>query len=210
LERGYLCNEVAEPALSVKLKSAKAYGQNSGSEEEGVSSENSTVTRAYENPGFGISLQYPEGWDTRELRNDPSIDTNNSIVAYFRAPVQSPNDPYEENVIVGVQKFPFNNVTLEKYTRDSINTFRNQSDGIRIVQSSPTTLAGNPAHELVFAEGNLRKMQIWTVVDNNTACVLMYNAEDSQFPNFLPQATQIINSFQINAPATASASAPLY
>jgi hypothetical protein len=100
-------------------------------------------------------------------------------------------------VIVGVQKFPFNNVTLEKYTRDSINTFRNQSDGIRIVQSSPTTLAGNPAHELVFAEGNLRKKQIWTVVDNNTACVLMYNAEDSQFPNFLPQATQIINSFQI-------------
>jgi hypothetical protein len=113
-------------------------------------------------------------------------------------------------VIVGVQKFPFNNVTLEKYTTDSINTFRNQSDGIRILQSSPTTLAGNPAHELVFAEGNLRKKQIWTVVDNNTACVLMYNAEDSQFPNFLPQATQIINSFQINAPATASASAPLY
>jgi hypothetical protein len=101
-------------------------------------------------------------------------------------------------------------MTLERYIRDSINAFRNQSDGVTILESSPTTLAGNPAYQLVFSEGNLRKMQIFTVVDHNTAYVLMYNAKDSQFPSFLPQASQIINSFQINAPVFAPTSAPLY
>src|SRR5687767_14092067 len=53
--------------------------------------------KTYENPKFGLSLTHPPNWSVDELRNDPTVPSNNSIVAIIKSPSQGQNDKYLEN-----------------------------------------------------------------------------------------------------------------
>ena len=80
------------------------------------------------------------------------------------------------------------------------------SDTVEIFESSPTTLSGLPAHEIVYTssgiEGlNLKKMQLFTIVNNNMAYVFTFAAEEPQFNKYLPDIQKMISSIQINEQA---------
>jgi hypothetical protein len=102
-------------------------------------------------------------------------------------------------------------LTLSDYTANSLGVFRNLPT-IRLLQSFPNTLAGLPAHMIVYSENSqeldIQKMQIWTVVNNSTAYVVTFGAEQTQFGRYLPAVEQMINSIQINKPAAISAGIP--
>ena len=99
-------------------------------------------------------------------------------------------------------------LTLRDYTENSLNTFRNMPN-IRLLQSFPNTLAGLPAHMVVYSENSegidIQKMQIWTIVDNDTAYVVTFGAEQTQFSRYVPVVEQMINSIQINKPTATTA-----
>ncbi len=166
---------------------------------------NNVTFKTYENPGFGLSIQYPSSWAGIQLRADPFAQTNTSIVAVFEAPRENLSDPYRENLILSVQGPLEDTISLEEYTQNSLNAFRSMSDSISILESSPSTLSGLPAHEIIYLSGlqnlNLKKMQTFTIVNDNTAYVVTFGAEESQFDKYIPAIMKMVNSIRINQQA---------
>jgi serine/threonine-protein kinase len=162
--------------------------------------------KTYENPKFGLTLSYPPTWSVDEIRKDPSTPSNNSIVAIFKSPKQSNNDKYLENVIVNVQGPRPDIKSLETYTQNSLKAFNNMSDTIKILKSSIDTLGGLPGHQLLYTSSgiqglNLQKMQVFTVVNNNTAYVITYGAEQPEYQKNLQNIEKLIKSVKIDPEA---------
>jgi hypothetical protein len=163
--------------------------------------------KTYENPGFGLSIQYPSSWAGIQLRADPFAQTNTSMVAIFEAPRENLSDSYRENLIISVQGPLEDAISLEEYTQNSLNAFRTMSDTIMVLESSPSTLSGLPAHEIIYSSGlqdlnlNLKKMQIFTIVSDNSAYVVTFGAEESQFNKYIPVIMKMVNSIRIDQEA---------
>jgi hypothetical protein len=160
------------------------------------------IFKTYENPKFGLVLSYPPTWSVDELRKDPGAPANNSIVAIFKSPSQGQNDKYLENVIVNIQGPRKDIVSLEHYTQNSLKAFNNLSN-IKILNSSKDTLAGLPAHQLIYTSSafpglDLKKMQVFTVVNNNTAYVVTFSGEEPQYDKNLPVIEKMINSLNVD------------
>ena len=164
--------------------------------------------RTFENIAFGLRMLYPSGWSVTEVKSTLSPNASTSAVAFFKAPMEGPSDVYQENVIINMKGPSPDDLTLRDYTENSLNTFRNMPN-IRLLQSFPNTLAGLPAHMVVYSENSegidIQKMQIWTIVDNDTAYVVTFGAEQTQFSRYLPVVEQMINSIQINKPTATTA-----
>ncbi len=162
--------------------------------------------KTYENQKFGLTVSYPPTWSVDEIRTDPATPSNNSIVAIFKSPSQGQNDKYLENVIVNIQGPRSNIKSLETYTNNSQIAFNNMSDTIKITKSGKDTLAGLPAHQLLYTSTgiqglNLQKMQVFTVVNNNTAYVVTFSAEDSEYEKNIQNIEKLINSVKIDRDA---------
>ena len=159
--------------------------------------------RTFENIAFGLRMLYPSEWSVTEVKSTLSPNASTSAVAFFKAPVEGPSDVYQENVIINMKGPSPDDLTLRDYTENSLNTFRNMPN-IRLLQSFPNTLAGLPAHVVVYSEKSegidIQKMQIWTIVDNDTAYVVTFGAEQTQFSTYLPAVEQMINTIQIIKP----------
>jgi hypothetical protein len=162
--------------------------------------------KTYENPKFGLTLSYPPSWTVDELRTDPAAPSNNSIVAIFKSPSQGPNDKYLENVIINVQGPRSDIASLETYTANSVAAFTNMSNTIKITKQGKDTLAGLPAHQLLYTSTgipglNLEKMQVFTVVNNNTAYVVTFGAESAEYDKNIQDVEKMINSIKIDRDA---------
>ena len=162
--------------------------------------------KTYENPNFGLTLTYPPNWSVDEIRKDPAVPSNNSIVAIFKSPSQGPNDKYLENVIINIQGPRSDIASLESYTENSLKAFNNMSDTIKITKSSKDTLSGIPSHQLIYTSTGiqgltLQKMQDFTVVNNNTAYVFTYGAEVPEYTKNLGNVEKMINSIKIDEKA---------
>ena len=162
--------------------------------------------KTYENTKFGLTVSYPPDWTVDELRNDPAVPSNNSIVAIFKSPSQGQNDKYLENVIVNVQGPRADISSLETYTANSVAAFTNMSDTIKITKQGKDTLAGLPAHQLLYTSTgipglNLEKMQVFTVVNNNTAYVVTFGAESAEYDKNIQDVEKMINSIKIDRDA---------
>ena len=182
-------------------------GPLNASAQETGSNRNSNF-RTFENIAFGLRMLYPSGWSVTEVKSTLSPNASTSAVAFFKAPVEGPSDVYQENVIINMKGPSPDDITLRDYTENSLNTFRNMPN-IRLLQSFPNTLAGLPAHMVVYSENSegidIQKMQIWTIVDNDTAYVVTFGAEQTQFSRYLPAVEQMINSIQIIKPTATTA-----
>jgi eukaryotic-like serine/threonine-protein kinase len=178
-------------------------GQLNASAQDTSSNRNSNF-RTFENLAFGFRMLYPSDWTVTEVKSTLSPNASTSVVAFFKAPIKSPSDVYQENVIINMKGPSPDDLTLRDYTENSLNTFRNMPN-IRLLQSFPNTLAGLPAHMVVYLENvdgvDIQKMQLWTIVDNDTAYVVTFGAEQTQFSTYLPAVEQMINSIQIIKPA---------
>ena len=162
--------------------------------------------KTYENQKFGLTVSYPPTWSVDELRKDPAVPSNNSIIAIFKSPSQGQNDKYLENVIVNIQGPRSNIKSLEIYTENSLKAFNNMSDTIKITKSIKDTLSGFPAHQLQYTSTGipgltLQKMQEFTVVNNNTAYVVTFGAEVPEYTKNLQNVEKLIDSIKIDSNA---------
>jgi serine/threonine-protein kinase len=138
----------------------------------------------YDNPTFGIRIQYPSDWgrlDLSFLQDSADIDfypLNDTSLA--------------KNLKVQVKNLPFHNMTLEEYTNSQINLLEEN-----LLESSSATLAGIPGYKIVFTniEG-LKTMQVWTIKDDK-AYIITYVAQEEDYEKELQVAQKIIDSFEI-------------
>ncbi|HEY3527062.1 MAG TPA: PsbP-related protein [Nitrososphaeraceae archaeon] len=139
--------------------------------------------RTYENPEFGIRVQYPSDWGRLDLS---FLGTSADIDFY---PLNDTSGA--KGVRIQVNQLPSQNMTLDQYTDTQIN-----STGGQILESNVTTLGNLPAHEIVFTDVGLKTLQVWTLKDDKVYAIT-YVAEEEDYENGLQIAQRIIESFGI-------------
>lgn len=148
---------------------------------------NSTI--AYSSPDSVFTFRYPSNWNTQE-----SITLTSSL--------SSDKDISPEIINIQTEKLP-DGITLAEYTESGINQLALlQNQNFRIIDSSPTILAGLPAHTVThsFTEGGINKqlVQIWAIDnDTNTAYVITYGSTVDEFNDGLPTLRAIEDSFSL-------------
>jgi hypothetical protein len=118
----------------------------------------------------------------------------------LRAPLENSSDKFAERILFGEQYINFN-MTLDTYTSESLAAYRNAS-AIQIIESTPTTLASQPAHRIVYTDNSLEgikleKIQVWTIINNSKVYVITFSGEELKYLDYLPEVQNIISSFSI-------------
>ena len=143
--------------------------------------------KTYENSTFGIKIQYPSNWMIK-------YPTNQSHPA-----VQFDSPTYAGVLI----SYTPTNISFSQGITNLINGFRSASDR-NITESTPTTLAGNPAHKFVYTEadshyGILKHMNIISRIDSRFY-IFLYSETLSDYPVHLLEAQRTLDSFQVMTP----------
>jgi hypothetical protein len=159
----------------------------------------------YENSTFGIKVHYPSNWIKQESQNRSSND-----IVKFSSPVGTGPASLD---IIGGKPVP-QNISLEQYNNASINALSRSFPGFNITESNATTLAGIPAHKIVYTaiiptSGlELKFMQIFTIKDGKDY-VITSAALTTDFSTYLPTFQKMIDSFAFVPLTTPSSSASL-
>jgi hypothetical protein len=150
----------------------------------------STNFLKYDNSSFGMSIDYPTGWN--------KIEDNTG--SWFRNS--------NESVNVRIEKLPSQNKTIDELTKNQINLTKNQFPGQVYVESNATTIGNNyTAHKIVFTfpeepadpKGTrFKEMKVWTVKEDKAYIFSYFTTKDS-YDYYLPLILQMIKSFRMNS-----------
>jgi eukaryotic-like serine/threonine-protein kinase len=144
----------------------------------------SDTFRIYENPTYGIQIQYPSDWG----RLDLSFLQDSADIDFY--PLSDVS--LAKNLKIQVENLPFHNMTLEEYTNTQINPTEEN-----LLESNTTTLADIPGYKIVFTNvAGLKTMQVWTIKDDK-AYIITYVAKEEDYENDLQIVQKMIDSFEI-------------
>lgn len=150
----------------------------------------------YENPDYGISIEYPANWIKQE-----SDLPRASPVAFATS---EPNILVIPNATLAVFVYtPKPEVSsLEEYVSivETQNAEKVQSGDQRMVNTSYTTLSGFPAWSEVFYNyetGRNIKTLITLTLTNNQVYELDYRAQPGEYDRFMPTVQRMLDSFHI-------------
>jgi len=156
---------------------------------------NNGTALTYQNPDFGIKMQYPSNW----IKQQDNL-LLHSIVAF---------NLIHENI------FDFTNTSLAEvdlrvYTAPQNETFAKinigqiNTQGQAIVghyKNATTTLGGLPALKIInyfFGDVTSKEMQVWTFIPSKHVLVeLIYIAQPSKYSLYLPIVQRMIDSVEI-------------
>jgi eukaryotic-like serine/threonine-protein kinase len=158
----------------------------------------------YENPTYGIKVQYPSNWIKEQSHKFTYSFQGAAVptpVVIFTTPTGSTYANF--NIEVGSG----HNLSLDQYTDLSMyvlkSILKNKNITIATISSNRTTLAGVPAQKVVYdwlnppasGQPDLRFMQV-VAIKNNTAFVITYGTLPGDFfANGVSIANKMIDSF---------------
>ena len=150
----------------------------------------STLSLTYESAAYGVRIKYPQDW----------IQGGGSMGAFvvFYPPKSSGSFPFlEENLSISFEDLSAQPMTLDAYVQLSINEPRQSVTDFNLIDSSPTTLAGIPAHKVVFTgkhdQDSLEWLQVYTIIGNR-AYTITCIAKQATYADFLGIVEQMIDS----------------
>jgi hypothetical protein len=150
----------------------------------------------YDNPTYGIFMQYPSNWTASTSGLEDYID----LIAFY-SPLQNVSDSFPARLKISVPVYS-QNISLQEYTNFILTTL-NQSEQIDVRNSSEATVAGYPGYRVVLANQPFPnstlifyQMNTWTTIGNKVY-LLTYEGEESTFNRHLPQVSQMLESLRI-------------
>ena len=154
-----------------------------------------------------LSIEYPSGWQLQEFQPDPNANYND--IAAFISPSLSITDPYQDFVLLSVEKFANQNMTLEEYLEYTIAVY-NGSEALpssQVISYSDDvflTSKNYPAYQVEYTyrsdqdNQQLRVIEVGTVIEDKAYFVSYYASDDRGFSQLLPIAQRMLESFEIN------------
>ena len=113
-----------------------------------------SAIRNYENTDFGLNLEYPTTWSAFEL-NSKFRDNVTYAVALLRAPLDNVSDKYTERINLTCKSSSQKIVTLDALYLSNSRCLWKYHRG-KDLDSSATTLAGQPAHKVVYTDDRIQ------------------------------------------------------
>jgi hypothetical protein len=151
----------------------------------------------YQNSSLGVTFQYPSNW----VKQPP---TSTGTIIKLVSPNKSTFTLSVRN-LNNTQLPPSSNLNttaiLSQQTHVMTEVFSKVFRGFQPIETSPTTLSGNPAEKLVFAVqvpqlGGFKQMNIFTI-KGQKEFIISYGSSTATYPIDLPLAQHVIDSFQI-------------
>jgi hypothetical protein len=144
----------------------------------------------YENPRFGLTMQYPADWDKKEYSTNPSA---NDTIAEFVGPSAS----LVHTPLLSIFVYPSNGTTLENTIDETIKDIENT----HVNSSRLDTLDNNTKAYLInytidTTHAVFQKMQIWTE-KSGYIYVITYTEMPNRFKTYLPLVHQMLDSVNI-------------
>jgi hypothetical protein len=157
---------------------------------------------AYENPNYGIKIEYPANWE----RDDTSRTFRNlAVVVSFHSPLGLDSiDNFQENLnIVRSYPLPIGANTLEAFATTNVKEVTGGFENATLDRLTSITLKSNNNSQAMQAEYTnrihglvLKQMQIYTI-EGDKGYVITYTAEASKYAAYLPIIQKMLDSFEI-------------
>jgi hypothetical protein len=142
----------------------------------------------YENPLFGLSIDYPSNWIIddfeKKIKNDDIVGVNNiaqlcpnpNILKQVQSDQTNNNNVtlcknIEKNLHLYVNNLP-EGMTLEEFTNSKISSYKLELTDFKIIKSNPSIMIDdNPAYMLTYIYKNdndkeIQVMEAWTVIND--------------------------------------------
>jgi hypothetical protein len=141
----------------------------------------------YSNPNLGFTLEYPSNWTKQE-----------SLV--FVSPPGGIGNQAPELITIDTEVLPTLDFSLDTYTNLSLRQAQESLQDFKLLNSSSTTLAGLPAHMIVFSftesqNTTLQNLATWTIKDGMVYKVT-YIATPEEFHSSLPALQSVLDTFR--------------
>jgi serine/threonine-protein kinase len=151
----------------------------------------------YTNPIHGIRIDYPANW---KLDEHPYADR---FVAHLTSSLKNSSDVSPATITISVETLK-KNISLDNYTNTNLAKAKQSLPRFHLIESNATTLAGIPAHKIVYTflspdpaiQIPFTSMNIWTIKQGK-AYNISYTQARSQFTKYLEVTEHMINSFTI-------------
>ena len=119
----------------------------------------------------------------------------------FIALRESDSTTYPAGIGLRVEELSSRTVSLEEITRVQIENLTQSYPDFDLIESSATTLAGNPAHKIEFSatddkEEKYNAIQIWTLKDDK-AYLFTYKADPKNYSAYMQAVQSMLQSFKI-------------
>lgn len=154
------------------------------------------IFSTYENPTYGVKIQYPSNWQKMDF--DRHYGNNSFPIAGFIPP--SENDSgLLENLMIVVKKLHSQNTSLKQFVDSLVSSYKSSLHEFKLLGLNPlTTPALNSAYKIEYTHSSdmlmLKTMEVWTI-NEGMAYMISYNADSSDFSNYLPVIQKMIDSF---------------
>ena len=172
----------------------------------------------YENPSYGITIQYPNDWN--RIKPVTFNGHHDIAIVEFKSPSEKPLQNGLATIRVLVHNLTSHNM-LDQFT-----TFFDKSDSQKILlrgfilsyftslltkklpdfvfikseSDEKTTLADKPAQKIVYQyrdeQDIIKAMEVLTV-KGDRGFIISYTAEASKYPDFIPIIKKMMDSFEI-------------
>lgn len=144
----------------------------------------------YDNPSERIKIKYPSDWMEEDIMG----------IGFFFHPRNNQDLYSAEGVMITPGVFD-NPITLEEYSKKTMEIYKNDFPDMIVVDSSKTMIAGSPAKKLIVSykdeNHDVETMFIWTI-KNDKMYMVAYSAEQKRYSILLETAEEMINSFEID------------
>jgi len=173
----------------------------SGAPSSLVSSQKNSITTAstltnnyliYENPTYGISIQYPSSWEKVEYPRMGLMPVGNDLVANFLVPLVNASDHWREHFMIQI----LNQTQAKKLIPQSDTTLAGKHGYKRVVNNTMKifNLDSNTEHRL-----NIKTKEVWVAIGNGDTCLLIYKAVAASYSDYLPTIQKMLDSFKIGS-----------
>jgi len=158
----------------------------------------STLLIPYQNPAYGISMQYPFDWSKEDGGQTKAGNLSAFNVAFYSPP---PLRSAFLKVIELNSTQPLN-ATVPQLLTEAIKRDINITRGFQIIQASTnSSLAGKSAYILVSTGEIIKNIRYQTMevgaLSGNSKYTIIYEALTSNYLTYLPTVQKMIDSFKL-------------
>src|SRR5919112_5065280 len=156
--------------------------------------------KRYENPTYGINIQYPSNWTVDE--GDVYADDYVTDIVSFIASIRSNTEAYAPSLSISIDNPPPNlNENLNEYLTRTTSEYSDTYEDFNVIESdADTILSDKPAYKLVFTDEedgiDYKSMEIGTIIGDKVYFVTYY-AEEEQYSNYLPTIQKMVSSLEM-------------
>jgi serine/threonine-protein kinase len=144
----------------------------------------STGFLMYENPTYGISMQYPSDW-----RISKSNENTTQIVEF--------DTPSADSLIVTIVKLDKPNYNLKQFLDEKIQELNIYTDQVE-ESTTNAILANQPAYSLIYTDTITwdKVKEVGTIIGDKVY-ILTYSTNIQNYSTYLATVDKMIDSFQI-------------